>query len=669
MTVDEIVSKYILDSSGYVTGAKTVLNATDKLRSKVSELGGSAIRGSFDFLKTATMSIGLASIPLIAGAKHAVDSALAYDTLKRTLTAVTYSAERTGQILAFVDKLAIPSIFTTAELGDSAKTLEAFGLTTERFLPIAEKLGTVFGGTKDKLDSFVGALGYIKNQRFGEAFESLARGGVSRQALMQEGLKFDKGGSYLGSVEQALSAVEKIVNQKFGKLSQEMASGPAARLASFTDQMDRAFRQIGAVLIEFALPIVDALAGALENIVKSGVFKNLTEGLTGMFNTKTIGDALISTLAGVLAGVMMIPRFVDSLKKSFVQNFGTIRENIEKVAVGLAFIFVTGTIVKGILNVIKVLELLRKGFMATTVAEGVMEAGMTGGLSLAKTLLGITVAVATLGGIYYGVSQAIEGMANSVDDLGSSIADMPDIQEWAKKKAEIEKALKGESTTTAVGGAVGGAGATGGEKTTEQLRKENNQKLADAEIKANLRLQQAERELDRQKRLYERSMALARANPQNEDMQKQLELSQGRVLQAQKDVKDAREQRRKANEDYAKGFQSAGTGDNYKAMSGIADALNNQDYGFADSLKSIADSSKKTAENTESLKISDKILGGGSLASRGLSKEELSNITANKRGGAKEIKSILVELGVAIERNMNQTTAKAFGNNVSRREV
>lgn len=89
-------------------------------------------------------------------------------------------------------------------------------------------------------------------------------------------------------------------------------------------------------------------------------------------------------------------------------------------------------------------------------------------------------------------------------------------------------------------------------------------------------------------------------------------------------------------------------------------------------IEDLTKNAKRTADNTEKMaNIQDRVLGGGSMGSRGLSRQELSDIQTGRggMGGSKDIKSILVELGVAIERGMSTQTARAFGNNVSRREV
>jgi hypothetical protein len=47
----------------------------------------------------------------------------------------------------------------------------------------------------------------------------------------------------------------------------------------------------------------------------------------------------------------------------------------------------------------------------------------------------------------------------------------------------------------------------------------------------------------------------------------------------------------------------------------------------------------------------------------------MQGLAGRRRSGTQEIKSLLVELGYAIERNMVNVSAKNIGYNVSRREV
>ena len=514
VVVEQVVAQFILDDKGYKKGAdavvkesqkvaKAVDNATDSTKRKGGALksigeGFGAITGAFGAVAA---TIGAVAIPLALGGKAAVQTAIEFDTLQRSLTAITGSGERTAQILGFIDKLAIPSVFDTATLGESAKLLEAFGLNTERFLPIAEKLGTVFGGNAEALNSFVTALGYLKSGQFGEAFQSLKRGGVSTEALQAKGLQFSKSGEFKGTIEQALTAVELVVNEKFGKLSEEMASGPMAKLASLGDAFNRVMRQIGLALVGPVVTVFETLSGAMENLTKVNVF----------------GDAIKS--------------FIGS-----IQSIGGVSMDAEESLLNLSGTFVAlGVFLKG----------LAEGFMIFK-DQVIALAEMFPGIKLYRAHLG-NLANAT--GLTANLSEAYGG-GEAERFIGVKRFDL---EQRRKRMAE----------------------AAAGEKLAEEAKKK--------------------------------------------------------------------------------------PGDEPKVEPGES---------VKDLLKNISDSSATTASNTEKLaNINDRVLGGGGLASRGLSRQEMMDLQTRRGSGTKEIKSILVELGYAIERNVNQTSARNIGYNVSRREI
>jgi hypothetical protein len=291
--VDRMVTEYVLDSRGYSAGTQNVVRdshragqAIDHAKGKTQGLGVSMsgfMGGISSIIGTAVAALTAAGGAVAGLGIYAMKTAADFDTLQRTLTAVTGSAERAKEILAFVDELAVPSIFGTADLADAAKTLEAFGLNTEKYLPVVEKLGTVFGGSAEKLDQFVRALGYIKGGRFGEAFEALAAGGINRNELMGKGLQFDAGGQFLGSAEQALNAVQQLVQEKYGKLAESMASGPAARMASVWDQVQRGVRAAGTELLNGFLPYLDLVGQKIGDWVKDGTFAKIGKTIADWF--------------------------------------------------------------------------------------------------------------------------------------------------------------------------------------------------------------------------------------------------------------------------------------------------------------------------------------------------------------------------------------------------
>lgn len=282
--VDHLITRHTLDSKGYVQGAKQVLSSTQGIASKIGSLAGTA-----------------GALSVTGMVAFAVNSAVSFDTLTRSLTAVTKSGERAAKVLSFVDKLAIPSVFDSEALAQAATTLEAFGLTTERWLPIVEKLGTVFGGTSGDLMQFVNAIGMIKAGRAGEGLEALGRAGVSRDALKLRGIEFDKGGSLKSEIGALMQAVEAEVNQRFGNLGEVMGGGAAAKFASFTDAMKRGMRDVGNAILTFALPYVERLASWLQEMTQSGQMEKFGQRIVSVF------EAVSATLSKVWSILSLIP--------------------------------------------------------------------------------------------------------------------------------------------------------------------------------------------------------------------------------------------------------------------------------------------------------------------------------------------------------------------------
>ncbi len=86
-------------------------------------------------------------------------------------------------------------------------------------------------------------------------------------------------------------------------------------------------------------------------------------------------------------------------------------------------------------------------------------------------------------------------------------------------------------------------------------------------------------------------------------------------------------------------------------------------------LDEIKNNTKATADNTQKQnEITDRVLGGGHLGGRGLSKEEIG--MASKKGSRHApIQQALQNLGLAIDHVMARQTAGAFGTQTTRREI
>lgn len=422
---DVLITEYRLHAKHYEDGAKRVVAATRQVGGVLSSVGRGVVG------QAAAMTTALLGVTSALSIGWATQQAIEFDTINRSLIAITGSAERAKQVLSFTDKLALPSIFTAQQLASGAKVLEAYGLETERFLPIAEKLGTVFGGTQEALDSYVTSLGYLKGQRFGEAFESLARAGISRDALKIEGLKFDKGGEFLGSVDEAMTAVETLVNKRFGKLSQEMAGGPQAKMASVMDAIGRGARQAGMVILSVLVPAAEKVGNFFSYLVDQKIIEKAVTGITKMFGGVNFGSGLVKALAWVTAALINAPKLV----KGIGEAFSYIVKHGAQIAAVLGAVFLGGTMVRGIMSVVTAFKAVRAAIAASTIGAIILQGAVAGAAGIAKAVAG-ALAGAAAG---YAAYKSAEALMPSGDTLSKILSGVPGLDQISKDAAEIEK--------------------------------------------------------------------------------------------------------------------------------------------------------------------------------------------------------------------------------------
>ena len=118
----------------------------------------------------------------------------------------------------------------------------AFGLDTKKYL---KDVGNLAAGTAKPISQVAEAFTSLKSGRTGIAFEQMAQLGISRQMLEGQGLKFDARGEYKGSVDQALQAVQKVVESRFNGMTDKQGQTFNGLMSTFKDQVIQVGRDIG----------------------------------------------------------------------------------------------------------------------------------------------------------------------------------------------------------------------------------------------------------------------------------------------------------------------------------------------------------------------------------------------------------------------------------------
>ena len=138
----------------------------------------------------------------------------------RSLQVLTGSAEKAGQIIKELQQLGAVTPFTSTELIDSAKRLQAFGVEADKVVETTKRLADVSGATGAELSGLVTAYGQVqaKGRLQGEELLQFQERGVALQAELRK--------MYGLSGEEFQKALEK------GRIGSEAVEVAILRLTS-----------------------------------------------------------------------------------------------------------------------------------------------------------------------------------------------------------------------------------------------------------------------------------------------------------------------------------------------------------------------------------------------------------------------------------------------------
>lgn len=364
---------------------------------------------------------------------QAMNASMEASSREARLTAILRSQQKAQEVLKMVEKVAAPSTATTKQLADAATTLEAFGVNSLRAIPIIGKLATAMGAGEEQMQMYARAVGQLGTGNMIDA-DVMASMGLQRRDFASQGIKFDGNGKLLSSAQEAMAALEKIVNERFGNIFEQMKDTPEAKRASLMDAGERALRIIGDGMLKTQGPIVDALTKNLNAAVDSGVLAEVVSRATGdvfkALNLGGQGELVTSIMARVLAFIEVVPG-------NIAKSIGFLRD-------------FTGSAINNVVEFFKVIEDRATRFgarlnlmvgQATLLADGVSRAtagpfGIPNPAILSKTFKD----VAAMGQVGNAVINSTQEYAPKYRDLPSG-PDFSSVNEG--RVGEIEKRLRG----------------------------------------------------------------------------------------------------------------------------------------------------------------------------------------------------------------------------------
>jgi tape measure domain-containing protein len=291
-----------VDSSGAVSKLRQV-----QAQSKQTERAFGGIAAAATKLATAFGAIQAARFVFAKTAE--------LESQSRSLAILAGSAQKAGQIIKELQDLGAVTPFTSTELIDSAKRLQAFGVEADKVVETTRRLADASGATGAELSGLVTAYGQVqaKGRLQGEELLQFQERGIALQEELRKmyGMTGEEFQKALSKGQVSAKAVE-VALANLTSTGGKYANGAIAqsdtlngRLSTLQDGVDALARRIGQVLtpalkaiFNQAIAVVDAINAALA-AGRGGGFTRNVAGAKQFLNIGATSQAVDNIAKGV----------------------------------------------------------------------------------------------------------------------------------------------------------------------------------------------------------------------------------------------------------------------------------------------------------------------------------------------------------------------------------
>lgn len=212
-----------------------------------------------------------AAFGVIQAAKFVFVKTAELESQTRSLQVLTGSAEKAGQIIKDLQQLGAVTPFTSTELIDSAKRLQAFGVETDKVVETTRRLADVSGATGAELQGLVTAYGQVqaKGRLQGEELLQFQERGVALQQELrkQYNLSGEEFQDALSKGKISAEAVEFAI-QSLTNAGGKYANGAIAQ----SDTLNGRFSTLQDGIESLARSIGAALSPAIKAVLNEAIF-------------------------------------------------------------------------------------------------------------------------------------------------------------------------------------------------------------------------------------------------------------------------------------------------------------------------------------------------------------------------------------------------------------
>lgn len=265
-------------------------------------------------LKNAVTGL-LGAFTAVTAAKFVFAKTAELESQTRSLQVLTGSAQQAKQIIQELQQLGAVTPFTSTELIDAAKRLQAFGVQANNVVETTRRLADASGATGAELQGLVTAYGQVqaKGRLQGEELLQFQERGIALQEELRKmyGMTGEEFQKALSKGQISAKAVE-VALQRLTSAGGKYANGAIAqsdtlngKLSTLQDGVDALARRIGTALtpalkaiFNQAIAVVDAINAALA-AGRGGGFTRSVAGARQFLNIGATSQAVDNIAKGV----------------------------------------------------------------------------------------------------------------------------------------------------------------------------------------------------------------------------------------------------------------------------------------------------------------------------------------------------------------------------------
>jgi hypothetical protein len=198
--------------------------------------------------------------------------------------------QKATEAFEYLARLADTTPFMMPEVVGAGRLLAAYGLDIKQYINEVLNLAAGMGKTGEEVAN---AFGKLAAGATGEAMERFREMGISAKDFMEEGIRFAKSGQMQSSVEEAMAALQRIIQNKFGGMIEEQSKTWNGLISTLKDKLAKFNREATEDLFSGA-------KGALKGLI--ALIDDIDPGIARIIGSMTL---LAGALGLVVAGYAM----------------------------------------------------------------------------------------------------------------------------------------------------------------------------------------------------------------------------------------------------------------------------------------------------------------------------------------------------------------------------